>query len=572
MGLRYLKRVNRFPAKNEAFADPYALSSLKAVASTQQSEYIDSILQAWHRPSGDNALLEDGIKNYDIDLPKRCVDGDYLAILKKTCDELRPKTRIIPLTLGHAAKHPNFPRTTSPGFPWVNQGYGTKSDVLRDKSASGHIHRAWDSIGRGIPWSLPDSLAFHRVVASEQTKTKVRPVWGYPTDVILEEARYFLPLLDHLKGHCQTEDAFYGLGMETARSGHAFLARCFEAVPGCKSLSADFSNFDAHVPAWLIRDLFAMMSDWFDFSKVLDSEGKVWNVKQEQTCRRWRAMVSYFINTKIRSPSGFRAQKAHGIPSGSMFTNLLDTMVNAVMMRTSLYRTTGELPAKDYYYGDDSQVFHLPDIDLDALASDLLSTFGAILSVDKTILSNCVENIHWLGYFYRPSGPSRSLDFILASTLFPEREVLSPIDACARLLGQMYSVMNRQCSLLFYDAIKWLQLQHSISDELLHAYVGSLPSKAFKYLSTLGLEMEDIKLPLVFPDPFGDRWIPSLMPQPCSRSFTPLRDRNLPDYAFTPEAYCNRAFRLSGFHDFDKYLLTLTMFDDPDSDEAYFSS
>nr|QJW70311.1 RNA-dependent RNA polymerase [Erysiphe necator associated partitivirus 11] len=572
MPLKYLRRVNRFPIQDERFVDTFASEAIAAVSSESESEWFSNIAKTWHRPSGGGQLLDDGILKYDIHTRHRCTDGDYLAILKKTIDELRPAERIIPLTLGAAAKHPDMPTTTSPGFPWIHQGFKTKGEVLTDRAANGHIHRAWDMIGKGISWSLPDCLAYQRVIASEQTRTKVRPVWGYPVDVVLEEARFFLPLLAVLKDLVNDKDSFYGLGMETARSGHEHLARCFASAGIQLSLSGDFQNFDARVPAWNIRDIFSHVSDWFDFSKVIDSEGKIWNVNTDQTCRRWKAMVSYFINTKVRSPTGLRVQKSHGIPSGSMWTNFLDTCVNAVQMRTALYRTTGALPAKDYYYGDDSQVFLVnKHISLDAVAMELDLTFNAILSVDKTILTDNPDNIHWLGYYYRPGGPRRSMEFILASTFYPERQVATATESCARMLGQLYSCMDPHASVRFYDAIRWLMQKYSIDKTTLDAYVSDKPAKAFKYLSTLGLDMSDITLPDVFTDPFGDRYIPAVLARPCPRRFTPYRDINLPDYAFIPEAYQNRSFRPSGFKDFNIFKTTFTFYDEFDADEAYFT-
>lgn len=570
MPLKILRKVARFAARSERQHDAFAREALFATASERTKEFIAKASREWHRPSGDHALLEENLLKYDTNLPKRCVDGDYLAILKKTLDELRPSERIIPLTLGASAKHPNFPTTTSPGFPWVTQGYATRRDVVTSPLAMGHIHRAWDSIGRGIPWSLPDSMTFQRIIVSPIERTKVRPVWGYPTELIVEEGRFFYPLIEALQKQCNEQDSCYGLGMETMRSGHSHLARSMNLVNSRLSLSADLTNFDARVTDWIIRDVFSLMSDWFDFSKVRDSEGKIWNVKPEQTARRWKAMTSYFINTKIRTPTGKRFQKSSGVPSGSMFTNVVDTIVNAVQMRTCIRRVTGYLPFKDYYFGDDSQVFLDTDICLEALAKELLSTFGAILSVDKTILSTNPENIHWLGYFHRTTGPRRDLDFIVASTLYPERPVDAPIESCARMLGQMYSVMDPKAAVIFYDATRWLMNKYSITADALDAYVQQLSPRALRYLVTLGLEQSEVKLPDCFIDPFGGRYIPAVLPRPSPRRFQSMRDRNLPEYAFIPEAYANRALRYSGFHDYEIYK-RMSIHSDPD-DEAYFSS
>nr|QNQ74068.1 RdRp [Plasmopara viticola lesion associated Partiti-like 2] len=568
--LRMLKRVSRFPSRTDSYFDTFSYEALSAVSGSAGKSLIESIKSTWHRPSGDNATLEKNLLLYGEEVPSRCNDGDYLAILKHTIDEIRPTEKIVPLTLGASRLHPNTTRVTSPGFPWVNQGYATKGDVYDDASAVGKIHMAWDMIGRGIAWQLPDSMAYHRVVASPQTKTKIRPVWGLPCEVILEESRYFHPLFSELKEIANERDAFYGIGMETYLSGHSHLARNFDTSTVKYNMSGDFTNFDARVPAWLIRDVFAHISSWFDFSRVQDSEGKVWNVKTAQTCRRWKSMISYFINTKIRTPTGLRFQKSQGVPSGSIWTNLIDTICNAVMTRVALRRLSS-LPEKDYYYGDDSSVFLREPIDLDAFADILKTTFGAVLSTEKTMLTNNPENIHWLGYYHRTTGPRRSLDFIVASSLFPDREVSHPLHSAARLLGQLYSIMDPVQSVTFFDAIRYLQNKYNIETWLVESYVSALSSKAFKYLQTLGLSTNDISLPNIGIDPFGDRFILDLLPKPSARNFFRRRDHNLPKYAFVAEAYQNRELRSPRFKDFHLFTQTFSWYNEFAEDRHYFT-
>jgi len=569
--LRYLKRVNRFPAPHQQHFDSFSYGALLSVSGPRKRHLIEEIKHSWHRPPGDNAVLETNLMEFGVPLPHRCMDGDYMSILKKTMDELRPSERIIPLTLGASMKHPNMPKSTSPGFPWVHQGYHTKGDVFADKMARDHIHRTWDSIGRGVPWQLPDSLAFHRVIASEKTKSKIRPVWGYPTEVIVEESRFFFPLFSELKALSNERDTCYGIGMETALSGHAHLARNFIDTQASYLLLSDISNFDSHVTAWIIRDVFSHMSDWFDFSKVQDSEGKIWNVNPTQTARRWKSMISYFINTKIRTPSGLRFQKAQGVPSGSMFTNLMDTIVNAVQMRTALYRMDS-YPVKDYYYGDDSGVFIRDNIDIERLAEILLDVFGAVLSVDKSFVTDNIENIHWLGYYYRKTGPSRDMKFIIASTLFPDRPVETPLDAASRLIGQLYSTMDPVDSVCFHDAALYLSREHNFSLRELQESVQSQHPKAVKFLVNLGYDLQDITLPSVSQDPFGDRYILSVLPKPSSRNFFRRRDTNFPSHAFIAEAYQNRVLRNRGFKDFQLYINTHNFYTDLEEDSGYFTA
>lgn len=568
--LRFLRRVSKFSSNTQSFTDDWALDALRSVTTPAGNATVNRVFDQWHRPSGDNAVLEENLMAYGDSLPNRCLSGDYLAICKKTMDEIRPRQKIIPLTLGASMNHPDFPKSTSPGFPWVHRGYHTKRDVLNDPVAVGAVHRTWDSIGRGIPWSLPDCMAYHRVIASEKTKQKIRPVWGFPIEVIAEEARFFLPLMQHLKAACNERDSFYGLGLEAALSGHSHIARSFVECNAKVVLNADMKNFDAHVSNWLMRDIFSFLSDWFDFTKVQDSEGRIWSVSPEQTARRWRAMISYFVNTKIRTPAGTRFQKFQGVPSGSMFTNFIDTCANAIAMRTAIRRCSDSLPLKDYFYGDDSTVLLSGPLDLDELARVLLTVFGMILSVDKTLLSDNVENIHWLGYYYRGTGPARSLDFIVASTIFPERRVDSPLDSATRMLGQLYSCMDPKAAIVFYDAVKYLADKHNFSALDIEQRIRDSGPKAMKFLTTLGLTVEEIVVPVVSNDIFGGRRINAVLPHPCARQHR-HRELTLPKYAFVPEAYANIIIRQHGFHDYYDYLTTKTCFDSIVEDEGYFT-
>jgi hypothetical protein len=570
--LRVLRRTTRFSAPSNTYSDIFASNALFQTASTSQRAVLMDVKSNWHRPEYDHATLRQNLMKYGQPTTKRCFRGDYLAILKKTMDEFAPATPIIPFTNGKALKHPAFPRQSSAGLPYkFEDGIRSKGDVI-DKYGSSTVARTWDMIGRGLPVTLPDSLAFNRTVASEKTKSKIRPVWGYPFDVFAEEARYFYPLFDHLKSASNDKDLCYGIGMETALDGHAHIRRVFASIPGAQVLNADYSSFDAQVPDWLIRDVVQYMSNWFDFSRVQDSDGKIWDVNPHQSARRWKAMWSYFIKTKIRLPTGERFQKFHGVPSGSAFTNIIDTFCNAVATRTALYRQVG-LPAKDYYYGDDSTIIlrHDQVLDLNALSEQIYQLFGLEMHPDKTLLSDNPDNIHWLGYYARLEGPRRSGEFILASTVFPDREVVLPVDSAARLLGQLYSCMDPHRAMWFYNAVQHLKETYHLSDELIVDHVRSSGSKAMKYLTTLGLEIAEITMPKVSLDLDMQRTrIDAVKPKPTRRRGPILNVNDLPTHVFTPECYGNSIFRshpfLSNSFDYNLY------YGDSQGSDEYFSN
>lgn len=132
------------------------------------------------------------------------------------------------------------------------------------------------------------------------------------------------PYLDWTKSGAQDVPVAYGIEMATGGMGYVD-EMWSNASPSSTAVMLDWSKFDKSIPAWLIRDTFRIMELCFDFSKVRDSEGKVWSVKAEQSQRRWNKIINYFVNAPFRLQNGDRYRKDSGVPSGSGFTNLIDS-------------------------------------------------------------------------------------------------------------------------------------------------------------------------------------------------------------------------------------------------------
>lgn len=199
-------------------------------------------------------------------------DPVYAMVLQSVRQEFIPRDKIIPLTLGAVEKYPDFPKDRSPGLPWKGKGYKTKGDVLADPVACATWHRKWRNIGRGRSETLPDVALFVRAQVTGIDREKVRAVWGYPIDVIVEDGRSFYPYLSWLK----KTSAPIGYCVEVATGGMSYINDMLTAHPDAKYLITDWSCFDKTVPPWLIRDAFQIVYDSMDWSHVKDSEGKVW--------------------------------------------------------------------------------------------------------------------------------------------------------------------------------------------------------------------------------------------------------------------------------------------------------
>jgi hypothetical protein len=339
--------------------------------------------------------------------------------------------------------------------------------------------------------------------------------------VIIEEGRFFYPYIEWMKS--RTDDHPYALGLEMATGGMAYVNEAAHYVRnhGGRHLLVDITGLDYSIPAWLIRDAFDILFDCFDMSHVHDSEDKTWPVNSDKSTNRFAQIIDYFINTPIRLPNGERFRKSAGIPSGSMFTNLIDTIVNAIILRYSVYQSTGKLPLADIYMGDDSYIGCSGTINLDDISKIALSKFNVTISPEKSYVTERISNIEFLGYQNYNGKPMRDSTFLLGCFIYPERTVRNPIETVTRALGQMYSTLDSAKAYVWFEITRRISNLHQITNHDMQTYMLSKPGR-FKYLTQLGYKLTDVCYSQRFANPY--RVIHVVEPPPsATRSFNPLR-------------------------------------------------
>jgi hypothetical protein len=248
------------------------------------------------------------------------------------------------------------------------------------------------------------------------------------------------------------------------------------------------------VPPWLIRDAFKIVFDSFDLNKVKSSDGKVWNVKPVRSMRRVKTLIKYFINTPVRLPSGERFRKQGGVPSGSMFTNIIDSIVNTIVMRYCVYHTTGHFPKAEMYLGDDSFIVTNGITNVEDFASLAEEKFGMTVNREKSYLTTNPNNVQYLGYFNRRSLPYKGHGYLVASFIYPEREVKSNEIRVARAVGQMWSTLHSGMAYKWHVMIQDMLQEYKVRMEDVTEHIRTHPSY-FRYLRMLGIPLKEIGLP-----------------------------------------------------------------------------
>jgi hypothetical protein len=138
-------------------------------------------------------------------------------------------------------------------------------------------------------------------------KMKDRVVWCIAGGTVAFEGQYAIPLINHAIKHW----FFYSGGADPVE-----LRRKVRITRNANFwYSIDYSQFDATIPYWVIRECFSVIKEFYP--------EECWNEID------W--IYYEFVNTYIVLPGGKVVQKHTGIPSGSFFTQIVGTLSHAYM-------------------------------------------------------------------------------------------------------------------------------------------------------------------------------------------------------------------------------------------------
>lgn len=247
--------------------------------------------------------------------------------------------------------------------------------------------------------SLKPFLALHRVQHG-RTSPKSRLVWAAPLATTILSTTFSKPCYEELVGR-----RAFAFGASFRSIG----SRLVDMQSRKRYIYAlDFSGFDASLAPKLIDDAFGILRTHLE----LDSEH----------AKFWRRMVNDFIHTRIVLPDGSMWQVHRGVPSGSAFTSLVDSVCNIIILNYIWIRLTGRpLRSKDVFVlGDDSVVAHDWHFEISAIES-AAAELGIIVSTEKSLRVALGGRVPFLGHDWKAGRPHREPYEIARRLAFPER-------------------------------------------------------------------------------------------------------------------------------------------------------
>lgn len=240
---------------------------------------------------------------------------------------------------------------------------------------------------------------------------KTRLVWMYPLDMTILEGTVARPVIDVFKSS-QSPMTFGDYSSTlSARFRRSAYARQYH-------VSIDYSKFDASVKRTHIQAAFSALRTWFDLDQTVFSSKTVGDV--------FDLIENYFIFTPIVMPNRDQSSpsivygKAGGVPSGSYFTQWIDSFVNfALIMQLSHDMNLNLNSSHVYVLGDDCLFFSNRKVDLQVVESTLRS-YGYITNHKKGSFGLATDNIEYLGRTWKEFVPVRKLADATERMIYPE--------------------------------------------------------------------------------------------------------------------------------------------------------
>lgn len=267
---------------------------------------------------------------------------------------------------------------------------------------------------RKVRECLEDNKAPDPCLAGTRTQAGKlgRLVWGYPMMMTLIEGSIARPLLNSFMKYDSTPMAFgktsslMGIEMRKAISHNDNYA------------SIDASKFDATIQAGVIRFGFNCLRTWFDLNDEVGFGHTVGSL--------FDIIENYFIRTPIVMPTAegpmMYKGKRHGVPSGSYFTQIIDSIASTMLIGTLDHQFKLKVKLDEVHVlGDDVLFFTNKRINLEKYAVVLNEAYGMKVNVKKSQHGKTDEPIPFLGREWINGVPNRSFKNAVERAVSPER-------------------------------------------------------------------------------------------------------------------------------------------------------
>lgn len=306
-----------------------------------------------------------------------------------------------------------LPRTdTHAGFSYILTGKKTKGEYRGrlhqdfinevDKAKKNGSFNKPILIGsrtQSVPPISPRDGSFLQLTQEEvDKKKKTRLVSMVDIYVILAENIFARPFQQEL-GFTN----WYAGG----KSDDAIAAQIKKNMVGMdRWISLDYSTYDQSISDWMIREAFDVIRQAFAYDIFWDEE--LFKIVRED-----------FIHKVFITGDGLVESKK-GVPSGSMFTQIVDSIVNRLMIDT-YFNSVGIDRYSLLIMGDDNLITYKGDVNPEFISTYLKRNFDCTMNPSKVDQGSWTEDVLFLSRYWTSFGAWRSPEALIAKMIYPER-------------------------------------------------------------------------------------------------------------------------------------------------------
>lgn len=300
-----------------------------------------------------------------------------------------------------------FEPDSSPGIGMT----GRKGDEGNLKRAVSQANATINNCLRGnisqvIEESTPDASFTRTQLAQISEGLKVRHVFGQAFQYILIEGCTAKPLMDMFA----TEETFFFCGKDPRIHVPKLLSDIQQTSE--RLVSIDWSSFDSSVEPWEIQDAFDLLESILTFPNTISRAA-------------FEFARTFFINRKIASPDRIVYFKQRGVPSGSYYTMLIDSIVNWRRILYLHFKLKGEFPKHLYTQGDDSISGVTRTVTPEGLFLQIPPDTTWMMNPSKCPYGESGSTVSFLQRYLKFGDQSRDVSKIERLAIYPEYEVES---------------------------------------------------------------------------------------------------------------------------------------------------
>lgn len=440
IGTHGMSLVNRQP--ETTLIDPWMLEAFQAYP----PGYSFTDLEGWSRSYYSSSAHVAAIKRFSkVGGSTPPVDLSWSATIEYCQQYFSRLPKTISLDFHTDFDKVPFENTSSAGVGFSGAKKGDPGVYsLALKRAVATIHECLrGNLQHVIEQSTPDAAFTRTQLTQLSEKLKVRNIFGQAFQYILIEGLSAFPIMNLFS---EIDSVFF-----CGKDPRVHVPRLLLdfSLRNERILNIDWTAFDSSAEPWEINMAFDLLESVLDFPNL-----------ESRACFEFSRI--FFINRKINSPDGITYFKQRGVPSGSFYTMIVDSIINWIRILYLHHKAYGEFPKDISTQGDDGIIGTKGNVTPEGLFLQTPANTTWSLDPSKCRYGDSPSTVSFLQRFVRHCDQARDVKKVERLAIYPEYSIESGVISAYRARA-LWEDCNYESDILSW-ATKYLEEKFGRTD------------------------------------------------------------------------------------------------------------